>query len=565
MRNIGCSIKGVNKMKHVLKKTAVLLFAVALSTAAMAGVEEGVAAYEKKDFATALRELKPLAQKGDAVAQAYLGTMYHDGKGVQQDYAEAVKWIRKAAEQGRANAQYELAFMYAEGQGIKKDFAEAEKWARKAAEQGHLDAQRTLGGVYSAGLGVQQNFAEALNWWRKAIAQGDKDAEHQMALAYKNGVGTERDLPTFISIEEKLAQQNFAPAQFEYGYALLTGQGAAVDKTKAGEWLNRAAVAGNPFAQQVLAFELYNGQNFKKDLVQAGKWAQKAAEQEAWDSQRLLGIMYRKGEGMQKNPPEAMRWFQKAAEYGDAFATSSVAEMYFEGDGIPLDCQAATKWFKKAQALGEQSVESKLEEINSGACKYHEEWADVQKIQNKASGELQQKDPELYKTLGKQLISKLSLLVSKDVNAARCRLGGILFSDQFWELKDNRQKEGLDLLKKGAGLGGLDCIGAIMVYRGQGIGEDLVSTSELNAWKLRAVELGSSQAMGDLAYCYEFGKDDVEQNYVKAYMWRYIEAERTHKSADEAVAHLLPRLTPKKLEAARKMIEEWKRKHPVKA
>ncbi len=90
---------------------AVLL--VMLVEPARAGFDEGVAAYKRGDYATALEELRPLAEQGDAKAQFYLGAMYAKGKGVPQDYAEAVKWYRKAAAQGLAEAQNNLDLMYA--------------------------------------------------------------------------------------------------------------------------------------------------------------------------------------------------------------------------------------------------------------------------------------------------------------------------------------------------------------------------------------------------------------------------------------------------------------------
>src|SRR5438874_281250 len=63
-------------------------------------LEDGLAAYRRDDFATAMRLLRPLADQGDAVAQARLGLLYQLGEGVPQDYAEAVKWYRLAADQG---------------------------------------------------------------------------------------------------------------------------------------------------------------------------------------------------------------------------------------------------------------------------------------------------------------------------------------------------------------------------------------------------------------------------------------------------------------------------------
>ena len=40
---------------------------------AQAGYEEGWAAYDRGDYATAAKELKPLAEQGDADAQNWLG------------------------------------------------------------------------------------------------------------------------------------------------------------------------------------------------------------------------------------------------------------------------------------------------------------------------------------------------------------------------------------------------------------------------------------------------------------------------------------------------------------
>ena len=64
--------------------------------------DDGQAAYDRGDYATALQLWRPLADQGDASAQSSLGAMYAFGKGVQRDDAVAVTWFRKAAEQGHA-------------------------------------------------------------------------------------------------------------------------------------------------------------------------------------------------------------------------------------------------------------------------------------------------------------------------------------------------------------------------------------------------------------------------------------------------------------------------------
>ncbi len=124
-------------MKRVIA-FAVLL--VVLAAPAWAGFDEGVAAYERGDYAAALREFRALAEQGDADAQYNLGFMYGEGQGVPQDYAEAVKWFRKAAEQGVAPAQSRLGIMYYEGHGVVQDYVQAHMWLNLAAARGGGDA-----------------------------------------------------------------------------------------------------------------------------------------------------------------------------------------------------------------------------------------------------------------------------------------------------------------------------------------------------------------------------------------------------------------------------------------
>lgn len=104
-----------------------IVLCLGFSIPAIGGWGEGVAAYDKKDYATALQEFRPLAELGDSSAQFALGVMHNYGYGVSKDYAQAVKWYRKAAEQGHATAQNNLGFRYDNGQGVLQDFKQAEQ------------------------------------------------------------------------------------------------------------------------------------------------------------------------------------------------------------------------------------------------------------------------------------------------------------------------------------------------------------------------------------------------------------------------------------------------------
>ena len=118
-----------------LLKLLLVLFVCAAGPAVAGPLEDADAAYDKGDYATAMRLLRPFADKGNATAQNNLGFMYRNGRGVPQDYAVAVAWYRKAAEQGDAHAQYNLGAMYVHGEGVAQDYVQAHMWLNLAASR----------------------------------------------------------------------------------------------------------------------------------------------------------------------------------------------------------------------------------------------------------------------------------------------------------------------------------------------------------------------------------------------------------------------------------------------
>ncbi len=110
-----------------------IVFVLGFASPVWADFWDGIAAYDRGDYAAALKEWRPLAEQGNAAAQYNLGQMYIYGRGVPEDYAEAAKWYRKAAEQGHANAQYNLGVMYDNGQGVPQDYVQAHMWYNLAA------------------------------------------------------------------------------------------------------------------------------------------------------------------------------------------------------------------------------------------------------------------------------------------------------------------------------------------------------------------------------------------------------------------------------------------------
>ncbi len=105
-----------------------------------------MAAYEKHDYATAVKEWRPLAEAGDAPTQFNLGLMYLDGVGVPQNSEQAIEWFRRSADRGYTRAQYNLGSLYAVGRGVRRDLITAHMWMNLCAASGDAKcaAQRDL-------------------------------------------------------------------------------------------------------------------------------------------------------------------------------------------------------------------------------------------------------------------------------------------------------------------------------------------------------------------------------------------------------------------------------------
>ena len=89
-------------LKHVI---AAIILALSFAEPVAAGtLEDADAALKRRDYQTAVRLIRPLAEQGNANAQYTLGVLYDNGLGVPQDRVMAYMWLNLAAMQGRESA-----------------------------------------------------------------------------------------------------------------------------------------------------------------------------------------------------------------------------------------------------------------------------------------------------------------------------------------------------------------------------------------------------------------------------------------------------------------------------
>ncbi|GEM_PF-1148779 len=166
--------------------------------------------------------LTALAKAGDAEAMTRLGTLYLEGREVEQNDKKAVRYLQQAARLGDAEAQFLMGECLMNGRGIKPDCQAAVAAYREAAEQGHRDAQQTMAFLLSQGLGIWENPKEAMLWQLRSEGLDEAEIETRLAEAYpempsdidnaKFQGGTLRDFSLWVSrtlqYPAEAAQQN---------------------------------------------------------------------------------------------------------------------------------------------------------------------------------------------------------------------------------------------------------------------------------------------------------------------------------------------------------------------
>ena len=187
-----------------MKKTAIIITAIlGFSQIAYAAddLQMGVDAFNKKDYAQALKILQPLADAGDAQAQFTLGAMYGQGMGVDRDRAKSLELVTKSADQGNLDGMERLVMAVAFKPGaddaeVDAIFDRALKLYHAESDKGNTKAMAKIAGMYEMvllpGKSDEESQTEALKWYKKAADLGDATAQFKMGYFFYSGIGGDK-------------------------------------------------------------------------------------------------------------------------------------------------------------------------------------------------------------------------------------------------------------------------------------------------------------------------------------------------------------------------------------
>ena len=299
-----------------------------------------------------LEFIKKAAEQKYVEAEYQLGSIYYDGKYVEQDYALAFEWLKKAAVESHPIALFELGVMYHKGQYVPVDEEQAFRLYLRSAEAGYGLAMANVGMRYVQGRGVRQDIPEGITWLERGVASHSSESMVWLGNLYREG--------TYVSADRQQAMKlYYQSAEFDdrVGMFYLGFMQEESNPSEAVAWYERACRLGDMTAAYNLSTLYGKGQGVEKNEQRALEYTRMAAEGGEPLAQYNLGYFYSNGErGLKVDKAEALKWYLRAAEQGDSKSMLKIADFYRLGDGLEKDEQQAISWYQRAAKLNNRKA-----------------------------------------------------------------------------------------------------------------------------------------------------------------------------------------------------------------
>lgn len=191
--------------------------------------------------ARAAQAILAAAKANFVEAQALLGQILLDGRGIERDPELALQWFQIAAQKGHSMARNMLGRCHEQGWGCNPDPAKAAAHYLIAAEAGLDWGLYNLGNVLATGRGIQQDPRRALVCYRRAAAMGHAKSMNLLGRYLEEGRFCQADPPAAHDWYRRSAEAGDFRGQFSYA-AILVDQGHI---EQAIVWLRTALASGN--------------------------------------------------------------------------------------------------------------------------------------------------------------------------------------------------------------------------------------------------------------------------------------------------------------------------------
>ena len=307
----------------MIKSLLIFIFTLVTSFHVYAdNLQQGITAFDNKDFNAAYRILKPLAEQGNARAQARLGFIYLSHSYKVKELNERYK--------GKKVSRFDITY------------TTAHKWLRLAATQKDSEAAFWLGYL----LYAESMDAEAVPFFEIAAANGKIFAKNYLAELYMHHSKPakkkqpEEAARLLLSLSENIDQ-------IDYNYYLHTLD----DFSNKSSMLKSILDTMNSIAGDLndIAHDHLEGNSIIQDYKKAVKLFRLGAKLGRPLCAYNMGAMYSTGKGVLQDPISAHMWFNIAAARGvkDGAVNRNDIEKRLSKDELSEAQAMARKWMRQ--------------------------------------------------------------------------------------------------------------------------------------------------------------------------------------------------------------------------
>ena len=198
----------------------------------------------------AARLVLAAAAAGEVEAQALLGQILLEGRGIQADPELALTWFDIVAGHGHAMACNMAGRCHELGWGCPANPTRAAEYYRRAADLGLDWGMYNLANLLATGRGVSQDEAAAYRLYRQAAELGHAKSMNLTGRSLEDGRGVARDVAAAHAWYARSAEAGDFRGQFSHAAVLLAQQ----QWDAARHWLSRALALGHlKFVETALA------------------------------------------------------------------------------------------------------------------------------------------------------------------------------------------------------------------------------------------------------------------------------------------------------------------------
>jgi len=149
---------------------------------------------DEEERGMAYNEFKKIS-KSCVEAKIMMAMCLRENRNKKADVPRAIRLLKRISRKGNALADFRLAYLYETGEGAEKKIEKAIDLYRASAEKGCALAQCYMGDLLYDGRLVEQNYAEAVKLYLLAEQQGQltESAAFRLSRCYEKGLGGLRE------------------------------------------------------------------------------------------------------------------------------------------------------------------------------------------------------------------------------------------------------------------------------------------------------------------------------------------------------------------------------------